>query len=186
MPYCVKCGNELPEEAVYCPVCGTPVTSESAPSASAAPAVTTMPELNLAFWWERFVAWLLDFVIVGGALAILALFTFLLGQPLGAFTNYGLPSWTAIFFSFSLNSIILFIYWMFMEGLYGQSFGKMIMRIKVTRLDGSQVDIGRAAVASAGKAFFLFLDMILGWALYPGRRQRIFNYLSETIVIKVT
>jgi hypothetical protein len=41
-------------------------------------------------------------------------------------------------------------------------------------------------VASAGKAFFIFLDMILGWAFYPRRRQRIFNYLSETIVIKVT
>ena len=182
MPYCVKCGNELPEEAVYCPVCGTPVASESAPSAPSVPA----SGLKLAFWWERFVAWLLDSVIVGGALAILALFTFLLGQPLGAFTNYGLPSWTSIFFSFSLNSIILFIYWMFMEGHYGQSFGKMIMRIKVTRLDGRSVDMGRVAVASAGKAFFLFLDMILGWALYPRRRQRIFNYLSETIVIKVT
>ena len=186
MPYCRKCGNELPEEAIYCPVCGTPVTSESAPSAPAAPTVTTMPELKLAFWWERFVAWLIDAAIVAVALLIFGFFTLLAGQPLGAFTSYGLPSWTSIFFSFSLNSIILFIYWMFMEGLYGQSFGKMFMRIKVTRLDGSQVDMGRAAVASAGKAFFLFLDIILGWALYPRRRQRIFNYLSETIVVKVT
>ena len=119
-------------------------------------------------------------------MAILALFTFLLGQPFGAFTNYGLPSWTTFFFSFSLNSFILFIYWMFMEGLYGQSFGKMILRIKVTRLDGSPVDMGRAAVSSAGKAFFIFWDVLLGWIFYPRRRQRIFNYLSETIVIKVT
>ena len=61
MPYCVKCGNALPEEAVYCPVCGTPVALEGAPSAPAAPA----SGLKLAFWWERFVAWLLDSVIVG-------------------------------------------------------------------------------------------------------------------------
>src|SRR3989304_9166306 len=100
MPYCVKCGNELPEEAVYCPVGGTPVTSESAPSAPVAPAVATMPELNLAFWWERFVAWLLDVVIVGGALAILALFTVLLGQPFGAFTNYGFFFFFFLFFFF--------------------------------------------------------------------------------------
>jgi len=75
---------------------------------------------------------------------------------------------------------------MFMDGLYGQSFGKMAMRIKVTRLDGSQINMGAAALESVGKAFLLPLDCLLGWLLYPKRRQRIFNYISETIVVKVT
>jgi uncharacterized RDD family membrane protein YckC len=75
---------------------------------------------------------------------------------------------------------------MLMDGAYGQSFGKMIMRIKVTRLDGSKIGMGAAALESLGKAFLLPLDLILGWILYPRRRQRIFNYISETIVIKET
>jgi uncharacterized RDD family membrane protein YckC len=90
------------------------------------------------------------------------------------------------FFNFGSGGVIYFIYWTFMEGAYGQSFGKMVMRIKVTRADGSPIGMMYAALESVGKAFLLPLDLLLGWILYPRRRQRIFNYISETIVIKIT
>jgi uncharacterized RDD family membrane protein YckC len=59
------------------------------------------------------------------------------------------------------------------------------MRLKVTRLDGKPASVAQAAVESVGKAFLLPLDLLLGWALWPRRRQRVFNYLSETIVIRL-
>ena len=62
----------------------------------------------------------------------------------------------------------------------------MAMRIKVTRLDGSPIGMTHAALESVGKAFLLPLDCLLGWILYPRRRQRIFNYISETMVIRET
>jgi uncharacterized RDD family membrane protein YckC len=71
-----------------------------------------------------------------------------------------------------------------MESFYGQSFGKMVMRLRVTRLDGSKAGLGNAALESVGKAFLLPLDLLLGWFLYPKRKQRIFNYISETIVTR--
>jgi hypothetical protein len=39
---------------------------------------------------------------------------------------------------------------------------------------------------TVGKAFLLPLDVLLGWIFYPKRRQRLFNYISETIVVKET
>jgi len=180
MPYCKKCGKELPEEAKYCPVCGTAVTTEEAPAAPAAPVAAEAAGLKLAFWGERFVAWLLDVLIIGFVVGILGIFSLLVGV-----TWSGWPGWIP-FFNFNLGGVIYFLYWMFMDGAYGQSFGKMVMRIKVTRLDGSQIGMGYAALESIGKAFLLPLDCLLGWLLYPKRRQRIFNYISETIVIKVT
>ena len=176
MPYCKKCGKELPEEAKYCPVCGTAVTTGEAPAVSAAPVVAEVSGLKLAFWWERFVAWLIDAVILGVIVGILGVFVSLSWWA-------GWPSWIPFF---NVNGVFLFLYWMFMDGAYGQSFGKMIMRIKVTRLDGGQIGMGAAALESVGKAFLLPLDCLLGWILYPKRRQRIFNYISETIVIKET
>jgi uncharacterized RDD family membrane protein YckC len=154
----------------------------AAPVESATPA----PGLKLAYWWERFAAWLIDVVMVAIALLIVSLFTALLGQPIDAFTTFDAPWWVTIIVSFSVDSIVLFVYWTFMDGAYGQSVGKMVMRIKLSRLDGSRVDMGRAAISSVGKAFFLFWDVLLGWFLYPRRRQRVFNYLSETVVMKVT
>jgi uncharacterized RDD family membrane protein YckC len=172
MPYCQKCGNELPEGAKYCPVCGTAVIAEAAPAALAASG------LQLALWWERFVAWLIDAAIIGAVVGILGWVTSL------SFTWWsGWPNWIPFF---NFNGVALFLYWLFMDGTYGQSFGKMVMRLKVTRLDGSQIGMGNAALESVGKAFLLPLDCLLGWILYPRRRQRIFNYISETIVIKIT
>jgi uncharacterized RDD family membrane protein YckC len=173
MGYCPKCGNELPEGAKFCPVCGTAVSAEEAP---ATPVTPFAPDLKLAFWGERFVAWLIDVVIIGVVVNILGLFVSLSLWP-------GWPIWIPFF---NFNGIFLFMYWMFMDGGYGQSFGKMIMRLKVTRLDGSQIGMGTAALESVGKAFLLPLDCLLGWLLYPKRRQRIFNYISETVVAKVT
>jgi uncharacterized RDD family membrane protein YckC len=186
MPYCRKCGSELPEGAKYCPVCGTPVSAEEAPAAPTVPPAPTAPEapvaagLTLAFWGERFVAWLIDVVIVGIVVGILGLFRLLFGLAVP-----GWPGWLP-FFNFNLGGLLYFLYWMFMDGAYGQSFGKMIMRLKVTRLDGDKIGMGAAAVESVGKAFLLPLDVLIGWIFYPKKRQRLFSYLSGTIVVKET
>jgi len=169
---------------VFCPVCGAAV---GAPSAEpAAPVVSQPAGLKLAFWWERFAAWLIDMGIVVVALLIVSAFTFLFGQRVDLFTTFAAPWWVTIFISISVDSIVMFVYWMFMEGAYGQSFGKMVMRIRVTRLDGGQVDMGRAAISSVGKSFLLFWDVLLGLILYPRRRQRVFSYLAGTVVTKIT
>jgi uncharacterized RDD family membrane protein YckC len=184
MPYCQKCGSELPEGAKYCPVCGAAVAVPS--ETPVAPAVQAAPGFKLAYWWERFAAWLIDVVMVAIALLIVSFFTSLFGQPFDPFITFGAPWWVTIFVSVSVDSIVMFVYWTLMEGAYGQSFGKMVMRIRVTRLNGGQVDMGHAAISSVGKAFFLFWDVLLGLILYPRRKQRVFNYLSATVITKVT
>jgi uncharacterized RDD family membrane protein YckC len=184
MPYCKKCGNELPEGAKYCPACGTSTSTEDTATVSTVqvdPTVFDVSGVKLAFWGDRFVAWLIDAIIIGVVVGILGIFTWFANVTWWS----DWPSWIP-FFNFNLGGVIYFLYWMLMDGLYGQSFGKMVMRIKVTRLDGSQINMGAAALESVGKAFLLPLDCLLGWLLYPKRRQRIFNYISETIVVKVT
>jgi uncharacterized RDD family membrane protein YckC len=179
MPYCKKCGNELAMDSKFCPKCGTPVESvQAAPSGYATPSA---PESGprLAFWGERFVAWVIDIIIISVLMGALGLFTWF---ATGAFTWWSnWPSWVPFF---NVGSVVYFLYWMLMDGAYGQSLGKMILRLKVTRLDGSRIDMGHAALESLGKAFLLPIDVLLGWILYPRRRQRLFNYVSETIVVQ--
>jgi uncharacterized RDD family membrane protein YckC len=167
MPNCRNCGSELPDDAVYCPKCGAPVE--------------TVTGITLAFWGERFVAWLIDIIILSVAIWLIEALV-QVGLP-GYQWVPRLPTWVP-FVNFGLNNVAYFLYWMLMEGVYGQSLGKMFMRMKVTRLDGSPISMTQAALQSLGKAFLLPLDCILGWILYPRKRQRLFNYLSETIVVK--
>jgi uncharacterized RDD family membrane protein YckC len=180
---CKNCLFELPEGAVYCPKCGTPVTKEEAVvTAPVQPVAEASP--ILAFWWERFIAWLIDIVIIGAFTWILSFLVSLSGASLDFTVTPGWPSWVSFFISFNLEGVFRFLYWTFMEGSSGQSFGKMVMRIKVVHLDGSDVNMGSSVVESVGKAFFLPLDLLIGWLLYPRKRQRIFNYISQTIVVK--
>lgn len=175
MTYCVKCGRILPQGARYCPVCGAATVVETHAAAAVTLQATTP---KLAFWEERFVAWLIDVIIIGVVVGILNLFNLFVGL-----TWPDWPNWVPFF---NVGGVLYFLYWMFMEGVYGQSLGKMIMQIKVVRLDGGKIGMGMAALESLGKAFLLPLDCILGWILYPKSRQRAFNYLSQTIVIKLT
>jgi uncharacterized RDD family membrane protein YckC len=165
---CKKCGNELPEGAAFCPKCGAAVLAGEQP--------------NLAYWGDRFPAWLIDVVIIGAIVGLLRAL-FLVGWP-GFVWVPGAPTWIP-FMDFGASNIVYFLYWMLSEGAYGQSIGKMIMRIKVTQIDGRLPNIGQAAIESIGKAFLLPIDAIIGWILYPKRRQRLFNYLSNTIVVKL-
>lgn len=166
MDYCKNCGSELPPDATYCPKCGAPVEKG--------------PELKLAFWGERFVAWLIDIIIIGVIIGIIRVFAWI------AWPSYGwipaAPTWIP-FVDFGLSNIIYFFYWTIMDGIYGQSIGKMIMRIHVAQIDGKPVGLPSAALESVGKAFLLPIDLILGWILYPRKRQRLFNYLSQTVVL---
>jgi len=167
LPTCRNCGSDVPEGALYCPKCGNPLQAA--------------PQFNLAFWGERFLAWLVDVVVLAIVMAPISLLA-RLGWP-GVTIVPGSPFWIP-FFNFGLSNLVYFLYWMLMEGTYGRSLGKMLLRLKVTRLDGRSIDMGQAALESVGKAFLLPIDLILGWILHPRKRQRIFNYLSGTIVIR--
>ena len=154
--YCKKCGKEVSEEADYCPSCG---------------AALRVNELVLASTGERILAWLMDGILIGFVVSIVAF-------P-GMFFPFHTP-----FMNLSLNSIALFLYWTYTEGTTGQSIGKKLMNIKVTDLDGESIDISKSMYQAFGKAFLLPLDVIIGLIAYSDEEQRLFNHLSDTIVVK--
>jgi uncharacterized RDD family membrane protein YckC len=84
-----------------------------------------------------------------------------------------------------VTSSAFFGYWTYFEHTSGQSIGKRILKIKSTNLSGKDIDIKNAALESFGKSFLLPIDVILGWLFTNNKRQRIFNNISNTIVIKL-
>jgi len=155
MVYCKKCGKELSEDAEYCSSCG---------------ARQHVDELVLASWGERLVAFIIDSLLVGIVAGMVA-------WPLRWHDPFP-------FLNVGVNSVFLFLYWTYLEGTEGQSLGKRAMKIRVTDLRGEPIDMSRSMYQAIGKAFLMPLDVIIGWLLYPDRQQRLFNYLSGTIVVK--
>lgn len=142
-------------------------------------------EITLARWTERFVAWLIDFVIVSIGLAILFV---LLSIPFWIY--YAAEQVDEEFrglqpFHYLISSLVFFLYWTYFESTTGQSLGKKIMNLKTTNLDGTVAEGKKVAVAAFGKAFLLPFDVVLGWIFTNEKRQRIFNRVSNTVVIKM-
>ena len=143
--------------------------------------IKPVPEktIYLARWSSRFWAWLVDFILVILFLNIVrGVFDPFWKLPL--LWDYG--HWTAVALGF--ESIFFFAYWTIMEGYRGQSIGKMVMNLKVVNRDGTKIDYTTAVIESLGKAFLLPLDCLIGWLAMPGTTLRVFNRISNTVVIK--
>jgi len=142
---------------------------------------TKPTQLIIARWSDRFFAWLIDFIIVSSVAftVYLALFSANFDQVMsGDFEN-------SRSFEYGPISIVFFLYWLILESKAGQSIGKMALHLKITNLSGGQADIKSIAISSFGKAFLLPIDVIVGRLVINKKRQRIFNKLGKTIVIKV-
>ena len=172
MPFCKNCGAQLSEGAVFCQHCGASTREPS------------RPVLASAGWGARFVAWLIDMIIIGIFLTPIRFFFAILGWPSFSLPILPFPlSWLP-FVEFGLDNVVYFFYWTIMDGTFGQSIGKMAMHLKVTRLNGQSINVGTAAIESFGKAFLLPLDCIIGWLVHSDRNQRLFNTISETTVVR--
>jgi uncharacterized RDD family membrane protein YckC len=138
--------------------------------------------LYLAKWSTRLWAWLIDIILV-------ILFLNIIGGILEPF------NWKMHFlwdfghlglFDIGIETLIFFLYWTICESYKGQSIGKMVMNIRVVNRDGTKIHWGTAAIESIGKAFMpiLVLDCLIGWLAMPQTKLRVFNRISNTIVIK--
>ncbi|MGC1131173.1 MAG: RDD family protein [Nitrososphaeraceae archaeon] len=86
----------------------------------------------MARWTERFIAWLIDFVIVSVGLAVL-------------FAIFSIPFWAYYATAaeevekqfeglqplhYLISSSVFFLYWTYFESTTGQSIGKKVMNLK--------------------------------------------------------
>jgi RDD family. len=71
-----------------------------------------------------------------------------------------------------------------MEGTTGQSVGKMVLNLRLTDRTGDPAGIPKAALSAFGKAFLLPLDCLIGWLAMEKTGLRLFNRLSDTIMIR--
>jgi len=144
-------------------------------------------EFLIARWFDRFVAWLIDAIII---LAILGSITALTSDITTVVWNADSTSSITNFEwdenpMFAGSTIIFFSYWIISEYKGGQSIGKKILHLKVVNIDGKSAPILGVIISSFGKAFLLPIDLILGVIFTNQKRQRIFNKIGDTIVIKI-
>ena len=137
-------------------------------------------KIIIAKWTDRFFAWLIDFIIISmiSTSIIFALFGTI---------DYEFEE--DVFWAESTQyiptSMLFFVYWTVLEYKTGQTIGKKILNLKVTDVYGNKPSLKGIMISSFGKAFVLPIDIVLGWILTNEKRQRVFNKLGDTLIVKI-
>ena len=133
----------------------------------------------LAKWTDRFFAWLIDFIIIS------IISTSIIFSLLGTIDYEFEDSLWIENIQYVPTSILFFAYWTILEYKTGQSIGKKILNLKIRNIDNSNPNLKNILISSFGKSFLLPIDAIIGLIVTNEKRQRIFNKLGDTIIIKI-
>ena len=137
-------------------------------------------KIIIAKWTDRFFAWLIDFIIVS------IISTSIIFTSFGTIDyEFEEDDFWAESTQYIPTSILFFVYWTILEYKTGQTIGKKILNLKVVNIDGEKPDLKGIMISSFGKSFLLPIDVILGWFLTNAKRQRVFNKLGDTLIVKI-
>jgi uncharacterized RDD family membrane protein YckC len=148
------------------------------------------------FWW-RFLAYIIDRIIIGFASSFIIIpFALLLGLSAATFENMDKDSEEALMYllpmfgAFSLLIIAVFViqwlYYAIMESSSRQAtLGKMLLGIKVTDMEGNRITFARASGRYFGK-IISGLIMEIGYIIagFTERKQALHDMLASCLVIK--
>jgi uncharacterized RDD family membrane protein YckC len=135
-------------------------------------------KIILAKWKDRFFAWIVDFVIISIISTTIFFLSFL-------YLNHNFEDFVTNDGMYIPTSIMFFSYWIILEYKTGQTIGKKMFNLKITNNFGEKPSLIGVILSSFGKSFILPIDIILGWILTNEKRQRIFNKLGNTLIIKI-
>ena len=137
-------------------------------------------KIIIAKWTDRFLAWLVDFIIVS------MISTTIIFASFGTLDYEFMDnSFWAESVQYIPTSILFFVYWIILEYKTGQTIGKKILNLKIIDISGNRASLKGIIISSFGKSFLLPIDVVLGWLMTNKNRQRIFNKLGDTLIVKI-
>lgn len=180
---CPRCKSSFPLQRPASPVEAdsnlekVEIPAPAAVSASV-PDPKTVPK---AGFWIRFVAAILDGVLVLILQGILGGLLFWAGMLNGS-SNEGLAMLVQIF-----AYLLSFVYYIFFTGYCGQTPGKMALRVKVIRCDGTDLTYGRAAFREVPAKFISGIIFCIGYLMivFDEQKQGLHDRMADTYVIKL-
>ena len=135
-------------------------------------------KIILAKWKDRFLAWLVDFIIISMISTLIFFISFL-------YLDYNFENFISDDGMYVPTSVMFLAYWIILEYKTGQTIGKKMFNLKIVNNLGGRPSLIGVIISSLGKSFILPIDVILGWIITNEKRQRIFNKLGNTLIIKI-
>jgi len=193
--YCNRCGTRNADTANFCAGCGAPIVPapQPPPPPDLAPPVApemlfpgAAPPIRYGGFWIRFVAFIIDAIIVDAVvLPVYLVLAAAIGVAGMAVTmpGRGIQLVTIIVGS-TFQMLANWIYWAWLESSPRQAtVGKMALGLKVTDLNGNRISFARATGRHFAKilsGMILFIGFII--AGFTERKQALHDMIAGTLV----
>lgn len=181
---CSYCKWENQQDAKFCANCGKPLINEplspqnlsiNTESQTANSSSSPIP-LNYQGVMKRIIAGIVDFILS------FLFFGFFVGLISGQTTKNGfelsgLPAFIAI--------LLMVLYFVIMEGIWGATVGKFLLKIKVVKVDGSPCDIQASLIRNVLRVvdgLFIYLVGII-LIVKSDKKQRFGDMIAKTVVV---
>ena len=213
--YCSKCGAAMADGAAFCSNCGqgfpvavatrAPILSASVAApmevgAAAIPAFAgyaAVPRVEYAGFWLRFLAFLIDNVVMGIAFVLILIpLIFLTGlggfigtihpdedfNDVGIFMLIGL-----IFLAATVSLVFAWLYHALMESSEWQAtVGKKVLGLVVTDMAGQRVSFWRATARHFAKIITNMVPAFIGYIMagFTEKKQALHDMLAGCLVLR--
>ena len=205
--FCSRCGRQVVEGNRFCQACGQEVGATVTVAAAASGALSqpmaastgVSAPLAYAGFWERFVAALIDGLILGIpfwliAVGLISMFGGLgmimrrnpPADPREALAFVG-PMFMLLFLGLLCFTVVRWLYFAGMESSSRQAtFGKSAMSLRVTNLEGQRLSFGHATGRFGGKIVSDLIPFLIGYimAAFTEKKQALHDLIAGTLVLK--
>jgi uncharacterized RDD family membrane protein YckC len=204
--FCTRCGLRVEEGVRFCKNCGQevgalpPAESIAVPAPSSSVVVTAPVSVPLPYggFWLRFVALLIDGLILGIPfmfVVIVAMF-FLGGFGFMMHRNPVDPRVAAALVGplivgyFFVMLIFLGLEWLYFAGMESSerqaTFGKAAMSLRVTDLEGGRLSFGHATGRFFAKIVSGLIPFAIGYIMagFTAKKQALHDIIAGTLVLR--
>jgi uncharacterized RDD family membrane protein YckC len=160
--FCPNCGKENDDRAMYCQVCGAGMAEKAA-------ATVQVATVSYAGFWARFLAMVIDAIVVSVATGIVSA------------ASFGVATIAVVFCGPWLYEAFM------LSSEWQATVGKRAMSIVVTGADGGRISFARATGRHFAKwisGLILFIGFIM--AAFTEKRQGLHDMIAETLVVNRT
>ncbi|MFZ0638588.1 MAG: RDD family protein [Candidatus Acidiferrales bacterium] len=217
--FCSKCGSQVADTSAFCPSCGQPTTGQPAaprgiplaPSgftpqpAASAPSTAIPPAMPAAYpptavarpigyagFWLRFVAWIIDRIILGVAFSFIS-FPLMAASTMRTWIGHPpqspeeLIAFVTAFSKIALLALVFnWLYYALLESSAWQAtIGKKTLGLEVTDMAGRRISFARASGRFFGKiisALILWIGYIM--AGFTAQKQALHDIMAGCLVMR--
>jgi uncharacterized RDD family membrane protein YckC len=205
--YCSKCGAVLAADAAFCVSCGIPVVRGALAGAAGLPVpanvgvagFSTTRSVTYAGFWLRFVAYLIDGVILGIAIFALVIpLLFLTGLAAtlerlphhldGQISPAAIAAIVLLALTFAAVAVVLkWLYFAYLEsGEKQATWGKQALGLYVTDGAAEHISFGRASGRFFAKMISGLIPLGIGYIMagFTERKQALHDMIAGCLVLR--